>query len=186
MKLEEVKKKTLALIEELNEKSEYLTDDPDIQAKIHDVIHIVQTELARIKKIMIRTEEEVTSDEVFELNTLDGFYQLQSLRFRNAAGEDSDYDLIGNMVEFSEDGTAVIYYCKLPDEINSETKDSYEFELSDDALALLPLGAAGLLLKSDVSANYGAMYTNEYEKMLQRLDTRYATGTVRIEGGVDV
>ena len=39
MTLKEMKKKVLALIEELNPLSEYLTDDPDIQAKINDVIN---------------------------------------------------------------------------------------------------------------------------------------------------
>lgn len=51
MTLEEIKKKTLGLIEELNPDIELLTDDPDISTKINDVINQIMFELARIKKI---------------------------------------------------------------------------------------------------------------------------------------
>ena len=40
MTLEEMKKKYLGLIEELNPESEQLTDDPDIAAKQNEVIHV--------------------------------------------------------------------------------------------------------------------------------------------------
>ena len=46
-----MKKQVLKLIEEINPKSELLTDDPDISNKINDVINQIQNELARIKKI---------------------------------------------------------------------------------------------------------------------------------------
>ena len=39
MTLKEMKQKTLRLIEEINPESELLTDDPDISAKINDVIN---------------------------------------------------------------------------------------------------------------------------------------------------
>ena len=51
MTLKEMKQKTLRLIEEINPESELLTDDPDIAAKINDVINQIQFELVRIKKI---------------------------------------------------------------------------------------------------------------------------------------
>ena len=50
MTLTEMKKKVLKLIEEINEESNLLTDDPDISAKINEVINQIQNELARIKK----------------------------------------------------------------------------------------------------------------------------------------
>lgn len=50
MTLLEMKKKVLRLIEEINDKSALLTDDPDIANKINDVINQIQNELARIKK----------------------------------------------------------------------------------------------------------------------------------------
>ena len=51
MTLLEMKTKVLGLIEELNPESENLTDDPDIETKINDVINQVMFELARMKKI---------------------------------------------------------------------------------------------------------------------------------------
>lgn len=187
MTLKEAKVKVLSLIEELNPKSDLLTDDPDISAKINHVISQIQNELARIKKILATTTEDVTSDEVFDLNTLDQFYQLKSIRFKNTSGEESTYEVIDNMVMFEENGTATIFYYKYPEIINDTTKDSYEFELSQDVLEIMPYGVAADLLKSDVSTNYGKVYAERYESMLQRLDPRYSTGgSIVIEGGVDI
>ena len=50
----------------------------------------------------------------------------------------------------------------------------------------MPYGIAADLLKSDVSAEYGAIYATRYETMLQRLDPRYQMTSVYIEGGVDI
>lgn len=179
MTLKELKRDVLALIEELNADSEYLTDDPDIQAKINSVINQVQLELCRMKKITAYSTESVTGGEVYELNDLDDFYQLKNIRTNN----ESSYEIIDNMVIFAEDCEATFFYYKYPKMITEETADTYKFELSKDALGILPYGVASKLLKSDVSAQYGATYTQEYETMLQRLDSRYSTGSVHIEGG---
>lgn len=187
MTLKEQKQRILSLIEELNPNSEYLTDDPDIRAKINYVIDQIQNELVRIKKIPAITTEDVTKDDVFDLNTLDQFYQLRMLRLKNSYGEDALYEVIDNMVIFEEDGIATFFYYKYPESITEKTKDSYEFELSQDVLEVMPYGVAADLLKSDVSTNYGKVYTERYESMLQRLDPRYSTGgSIVIEGGVDI
>ena len=47
-------------------------------------------------------------------------------------------------------------------------------------------GVAADLLKSDVSANYGKIYAERYEQLLQRLDSRNALGGIYIDGGVEV
>jgi hypothetical protein len=114
------------------------------------------------------------------MNTLENFYQLRLIRFKG------DCELIENLATFLNDGTADIYYYKYPVSITDETPDTYEFELSLDALEILPFGVAGDLLKSDVSAQYGAIYSQRYETMLQRLDSRYSLGGISFEGGVDV
>lgn len=187
MTLKEAKTKVLSLIEELNADSELLTDDPDISAKINHVISQIQNELARIKKIPAMTTEEVSGEDVFDLTTLDQFYQLRSIRFQGESGEESSYEVIDNMVMFSENGTAVIFYYKYPEIISEKTKDSFELELSQDALEILPYGVAADLLKSDISTSYGKIYAERYETMLQRLDPRYsAGGSIMVEGGVDI
>ena len=47
-------------------------------------------------------------------------------------------------------------------------------------------GVAGDLLKADVSANYGRLYAERYEQMLQRLDPRRSMGSLFIDGGIEV
>lgn len=186
MILKDVKKKVLQLIEEIDDTKTSLTSDPDIEAKINSVINQVQFELARMKKIPANTTEDITADEIFDLNNLDNFYQLRLLRCKNASGEDIPFEVIDNAVVFSEDGTATIFYYKYPELITDTTKDSYEFELSQDCLEILPYGVAADLLKSDVSTEYGEIYSKRYETMLQRLDPRYTTASFGVEGGVDI
>lgn len=179
MTLLEIKKKVLQLIEEISDNAN-LTDDPDIKAKLNSVINMVQFELARMKKIPAYVQREVKAGEVVDMNTLENFYQLRLIRFTG------DYDLMENLAIFPEDGTADIYYYRYPVAITDSTPDTYEFELSLDALEILPFGVAGDLLKSDVSAQYGAIYSQRYETMLQRLDSRYSMGGISFEGGVDI
>lgn len=178
MTLLEIKKKTLQLIEEITDGTD-LTNDPDIKAKLNSVINQVQFELARMKKIPAYKEVEV-SDQVLDLNTLDNFYQLRLLRFNGS------YEIVENLVAFNGTGTAEVFYYKYPEVITDETPDDYSFELSQDALEILPYGVASDLLKSDVSTEYGAIYSQRYEIMLQRLDPRYSMGSFTIEGGIEI
>jgi hypothetical protein len=179
MTLLDIKKKVLQLIEEISD-TEDLTSDPDIKAKLNSVINMVQFELARMKKIPAVSVEEVTDGQLFDMNTLENFYQSRLIRF------DGAYELVENIAVFNGSGTATFYYYKYPEAITDETPDTYEFELSQDALEILPYGVASDILKSDVSTNYGAIYSQRYETMLQRLDPRYSMGGITIEGGIDV
>lgn len=177
MTLKEMKKKVLSLIEEINKDSELLTDDPDILEKLNYVINQIQNEISRIKKIPGKMEKEVEKDEEINIEDLDeNIYQLNVIRGVSNI-------IIGNTIIFNEKGTAKIYYYKYPKQINSETKDDeYIFEQTTDVLEIMPYGIAGDLLKSDISANYGQVYSNRYEQMLQRLDPRYHIGSIYIEG----
>lgn len=180
MTLKEMKKKVLGMIEELNPNNEYLTDDQDIQLKINSVINQVMFELARMKKIPASATEEVTIGQVFDMNTLPNFYQLRVIRFEGI------FDIFENTAIFYDEGKATFFYYKYPEAITEENAETYEFELSQDALEIMPYGVAGDLLKSDVSTEYGAVYSNRYETMLQRLDPRYSMSSITIEGGVNV
>lgn len=179
MTLKEMKEKTLRLIEEINPNSEFLTDDPDISAKINDVVNQIQFELARIKKIPTKTEIEISSDNKI-FNMTDEMYQI----FRIIGA--SSFDIIGKEVIFPDDfeGKVTIYYYKYPEAIRSNTKDTYTFELSDDVLEIAPYGIAGDLLKSDVSNSYGNIYSQRYEQMKQELEIRYNIGFIEIGEGI--
>ena len=179
MTLKDMKLRVLSLIEEINPESEYLTDDIDIQAKINYVIDTKNHELARIKKIAATEKMTVAENEEKNLyEELSDFYKL-----KNIIGV--KYDLFDNIVTFQENGEAKIQYYKYPKLINTETPDTYKFELSRDVLEIMPYGIAADLLKSDVSAQYGKIYADAYNQALQMLDTRTSEGSIEIVGGIN-
>lgn len=176
MTLTDVKKQILAMIEELNPESELLTDDPDISAKINYVINQIMIELVRLKKLPANKTTEVKENEVKSFTELaDDLFQLNMIR-------GVKHNIVDNTVIFEEDGTANVFYYKYPTLITDENASTYEFELPIDLMQILPYGVAGDLLKSDISADYGQVYANRYESMIQRIDPRYSTGSFYISG----
>lgn len=185
MTLGDMKRKVFELIEEIDTDEAALTSDPDLANKINVVINQVQTELARMKKIPNMVNIEVPEDMVFDLRTLDNFFQLEKIVGYDELGNEQEISVTTSYVTFTKPGSARIIYSKLPERITEDTDDDYEFELTDDALEVMPYGVAGDLLKSDVSTGYGNIYSQRYESMLQRLDYRYNQGTIYIDTGID-
>ncbi len=186
MTLLEMKKKVLGLIEEINPNSELLTDDPDIATKLNDVINQILYELARMKKIPKYVEMEVNKGDTLtfeDIGTEAGYdiYQLGMV-----GGVSYMPKANGTMLKILEDGVAEIDCFVYPERITEKTPNSYEFELSADALEIMPYGVAADLLKSDVSTEYGTIYATRYESMKQQLDPRYQMASIYIEGGVSI
>ena len=179
MTLEEMKAKVYKLIEDYSDEEDDLTEDEDYAAKINDVINQIQNEVARIKKIPVNKTIEVTKDQVMKFTDIaSDLYQLSTIK-------DVEYEINLDTITFLEDGTARVFYYKYPKRITEETEDdAYKFELTQDALEVVPYGVAADLLKSDVSSQYGAVYANRYREMLNQLDPRYATQEVYINGGI--
>jgi hypothetical protein len=187
MTLLEFKKKVLGMIEELNPDSEYLTDDPDIQAKINEVINQVMFELVRIKKLPKYLEMAVSAGDLIDFEKMAEKCGYEIFQVALFAGVNNIPKANGTVYKILESGTAEIDVFVYPERITEKTKDkAYEFELSQDVLEIMPYGVAADLLKSDVSSEYGSVYATRYESMLQRLDPRYQTGSIYIEGGVTV
>ena len=185
MTLGEMKKKVLGLIEELNPLSELLTDDPDISTKINDVTNQVMFELARMKKIPKFVEMEVNAGDVIEFADIERECGNEVYQISLVCGVRHVSKSDGTVLKILESGTAEIDCYVYPERITEKTKDNaYEFELSNDALEIMPYGIAADLLKSDVSAEYGRHYEERYETMLKRLDPRYQMGGIYIDGGV--
>lgn len=186
MTLKEMKKKTLGLIEELNPDSALLTDDPDISIKLNPVINQVMYEMARIKKIPMYVEMAVAKGALIGFADIEKAYGYEIYQIGTVCGVNYASKADGTILKILESGTAQIDCYVYPERITEKTSDSYEFELSPDVLEIMPYGVAADLLKSDVSTEYGSVYATRYETMLQRLDPRYHTTSVRIEGGVAI
>lgn len=187
MTLLDMKKKVLALIEELNPNSDLLTDDPDIAAKINEVTNQILFELARMKKIAKYVELPVSAGDLVKFADIEKkcgseIYQLGTVR-----GVLYDVKANGTVLKILESGTAEIDCFVYPERITEKTQDkAYEFELSPDALEIMPYGIAADLLKSDVSAGYGSTYYDRYRDLRDRLDPRNHMTSIYVDGGVSV
>ena len=181
MLLGDMKKKVLSLIEEIDDTKQSLTNDPDIEKKLNYVINQVQNELSRVKKIPDYVEIEVNEGDLIKFGDITTEYEIYQLDI--VKGIKYEYKAQGTIIKALENGTAEIEYFRYPTEITDKTNDSYEFELSNDVLEIMPYGVAADLLKSDVSNAYGNVYAQRYEQMKQQLDIRYNTGAIEIEGG---
>lgn len=186
MTLNEMKKKVLGLIEELNPNSTVLTDDPDIATKINDVINQVMFELVRIKKIPKYFEMEVEKGDLVDFSILADKCGYEVYQVAKVSGVKYSPKADGTVFKVTEDGTMEIECYVYPESITDKTKGGYEFEVSLDVLEIMPYGIAADLLKSDVSAEYGSIYATRYENMKQLLDPRYQTASIYIEGGVNI
>lgn len=186
MTLSEMKKKVLGLIEELNPNHKLLTDDTDIATKINDVINQIMFELARMKKIPKYFEMEVKQGDLVRFSDFEKKCGYEIYQVYAVSGVKYTPKAMGTVFIVREDGTMGVDCFVYPERINDKTKDNYEFELSADALEIMPYGIAADLLKSDVSAEYGNIYATRYESMKQMLDPRYQMTNIYIEGGVNI
>ena len=181
-----MKKKVLALIEELNPDNVNLTDDPDISAKMEDVITQIMFELARFKKIPDYVEMRVRKGDLIRFEDIADESDYEVYQVSMIRGVEYETKANGSIFKFLEDGTAEIEYFRYPTRITDKNRAKYTFELSDDALEIMPYGVAADLLKSDVSTGYGNIYAQRYEQMKQLLDPRFNMGGIFIEGGVNI
>ena len=186
MTLTEFKKKVLGLIEEVSPNHPNLTEDPDIATKFNDVTNQVMFELARMKKIPKYAELPVTAGDLITFAEIEEAVGYEVYQLGTVGGVKHTPKANGTILKILEDGTAEIDCFVYPERITEKTNGSYEFELSPDALEIMPYGVAGDLLKSDISTEYGSIYSTRYESMLQRLDPRYQMTTVYLEGGYDI
>lgn len=184
MKLTEMKKDILKLIEEYDKANNTdFTNDPDIATKINGVINHVMYELSRIKKIPDYTELEVNEGDLVRFADITSEYEIYQLDI--VKGSKYEYKAQGTIIKCLEDGKLEIEYFRYPERITDANANSYEFELSNDVLEIMPYGVAGDVLKSDVSNAYGNIYAQRYEQMKQQLDIRYNTGSIKLGVGAE-
>lgn len=183
---EEMKRKVLALIEELNPNNPNLTDDPDISAKYIYVANQVMFELARLKKIAKYVEMAVGKGELVDFKKIGEAVGYEVHQLSNVSGVRYEPKANGTVLKILEDGTAEIDCFVFPKQITEKTSGGFELELPADVLEIMPYGIAADLLKSDISTEYGSIYATRYETMLQRLDPRNFMPSICVEGGVRI
>lgn len=186
MTLNEMKKKYLGLIEELNPNNEQLTDDPDISAKQNYVTNQIMYELARIKKIPKYVEIDVKEGDRITFADIEKKCGYEIYQIAVVSGVKFIPRANGTVFKATESGTMEIDCYVYPERITDKTNGSYEFELSPDILEIMPYGIAADLLKSDISSEYGSIYATRYESMKQMLDPRYQTSSITFKGGVNI
>lgn len=186
MNLTEIKKKVLGMIEELDTDNASLTSDLDIETKLNDTINQVMYELSRMKKIPDYLEMQVQEGDLIRFEDIASASGYEVYQIDRVRGVKYEFRANGTIIKVLESGTMEIDYFKYPERITEKTNGTYEFELSEDALEILPYGVAGDLLKTDVSTDYGRIFSERYELMLSRLDPRYSMGMFSVEGGVSV
>lgn len=179
--LNQFKEKVLSFIEEYEGEQTNLTKDKDIAKKINLVINSKMFEIARYKKIYGSDTFNVEKDEEMEFSDIDNdLYQVNKIT-------GVEFEIIGNTIIFLESGTAKVYYSKYPKAISSNTDgDKYKFELDSEALEVMIYGVAADILKGDTSNQFGRIWDNEYQRLLQTLDPRKNIGMIHISKGVDV
>lgn len=201
MTAKEMKIKTLSLIEEYYPDNTLLADDQDIIYKINGVINSVLMDIFRYKKAPAKYETTITSDEpTILLKDIPNFYQLNSI-------DGVEYDICGDYeikFDFEEDEESkdvVIYYYKLPalmdltfeatdtktaDEVSAEYDKEFSFDIALDLQEIMPYGIAADLLKMDMISGYGRYFYERYQELKSLIDSRTSTGSIYINGGVDI
>lgn len=178
--LKDFKLKVLTFIEEHDDETE-LTKDPDIKDKINLVINAKLFEIARYKKIYGIETLNVNEDEEMDLTDIDpDLYQINKVTGVR-------FEIIGNTIIFHDTGVAKVYYAKYPKAITIDTEDDkYKFEIDKEALEIMIYGVAADILKADPSNQFGRIWDNEYQRLLQTLDPRKSSGTIYIGEGVGI
>lgn len=182
----EMKKKVLAMIEELNTDNPNLTEDPDISAKYNYVANQIMMELVRLKKLAKYVEMPVLKGDLVTFEDIGNAVGYEVYQLSNVGGVNFAAKANGTVLKILEDGTAEIDCFIFPEQITEKTNDNFELELPSDILEIMPYGIAADLLKSDVSTEYGSIYATRYETMIQRLDPRNSTPIISVEGGVRI
>lgn len=185
MTLGELKKRTFALVEEIDESKTPLTDDPDLASKMNYTIDFIQHELVRIKRLYALETFDVVKDEQYDLKEeLDNFYKAQNIIIKDANDNIVDYDSFGTIIVPKSDGIASVKYYRYPKAITKDTPDTYKMELDEDLLNIMPYGIAADIFKEDPSRNYGRVYAERYTQLKNEIDIATNSTQYYIEEGV--
>lgn len=193
MTLKEMKIKVFSLIEEYYPALKDMAEDEDVLNKINGVVNQIQLDLMPYRKLTANTTIEIAQDDDKTLSLKDyieDMYQLNKIVFNeNVSYTMPDDDTL--ILPEDYEGEFTIYYYKYPEfvELNPNVENydnTYEFELDNILLEIMPYGIAADLLKMDMISNYGRYFYERYLEMKNRIDPRRSNGIITFEGGINV
>ena len=143
----------------------------------------------------IEIEVEENDDKIINLKDyIEDLYQLNKIYFGEDYDEHIDYDMLDDStIKLPSDyiGIFNVYYYKYPELVELNPTDenydnTYEFELDNVLLEIMPYGIAADLLKMDMISNYGKYFYERYLEMKNNIDSRKTSGIINITGGIDI
>ena len=198
MNLRENKILTLALIEEYNPDSDFLSDDEDIIARLNSIYNACLNNIARQKRIekFYNYEDlpETDTDYYEEVSLPADCYMIKGItvkdRETNAIkGIQPDYYREGNklFINTKTKGLHTLCYYAYPKLIKpDEDEEKYKFDIDQDIQYLLPYAVASDILKIDRSVDYTS-FENKYRTELSALNPQKEEMQVFINNnGIDI
>lgn len=172
MTLGEGKQKVLKLLDEYSTAGTITTDE-DINLKMAQFFDIAQRDMAVWQPILRRKIVSLTgsgSDPLPEDVS-------QVLYFSINGSRTSKYEVVNEQIGYTEGDTSAIsvHYIASPAEITSETKDDYEFEISNEAANCMPFFVAAQQMVPDLVVDYSKFY-NIYLQMRNTVPHTRQTG----------
>lgn len=176
MTLEEAKNRVYMLLDEHSAGGE-IEHDEDIELKMVHFLDMAQKELAKIKKV-VKTRNIVRKVGQTTYSLPEDCLKVARV-FRD--GYPANYRYIGRKLYIPESDRAleiILEYFAIPETIDENTPDSYEFEIAEDACNAMPYYVCAQQLLPDLVTDYGA-FIMMYRDAVANLVPTETPGAVR-------
>jgi len=164
MTLAEAKRKVLMILDEYSSGGT-ITTDQDIMNKMNDLFDMAQKDANNVKPMIKATTLSLNGSFV----NLPGNFKEQYRIWKDGTLGHT-YPVIGGKMYSADKGNIVLEYFAVPDTIDMNTPDTYEFEVAEDVANCLPFYVAAQQLITDLVVDYGAIW-NMYLYHKSALDT---------------
>lgn len=181
MKLSDAKNKTLKLLDEYSSGGAVVTD-ADINLKMNDFFDNIQKHLCTIKPIIkVYTVPLVYADDdtYTEYPMPANFFALRQVWADLVPIDNATWRGKSIILPTNETRVIEIEYKAYPTTINSDTLDTYEFEIDQDAQELMPYWVASNHLVTDLMGDNQKLLAI-YNQMLQALTDSLPKGAIKV------
>ena len=179
MTLGEAKRKIMIELDESGE-TNALENISDYRAKLPDIFNTVIKELAMFCKPVIKTTEITVENGYCEkpkdCYVVSGLYQDKGRIV---------FDILGNRI-MADNGTYTMVYEALPDNIDDNTDDDYEFEIDADCQEAMIHGVCAQICINDEPTLY-QIYFERYNLAIANINDKLnKSNKLSFVGGVDL